>query len=98
MKNLVLVPDALMVAAAIALLLDGRLGFVRGRARRFLPGAAVFVALVAFLLELWAGSAVNTYFGGALVQYRFALFAQAAVLFTATLALSATDWQAEDSR
>lgn len=97
MKNLVLVPDALVIAAALFLLLDGRLGWVRGRARRYLPAAAVFVALVAFLFELWVGSVVSTYFGGALVQDRFALFAKAAVLLTATLALAATDWPAEDS-
>ena len=97
MKNLVLVPDALVVAAALFLLLGGRLGWVRGRARRYLPAAAVLVALIAFLFELWVGSVVSTYFGGAVVQDRFALFAKAAVLLTATLALAATDWPAEDS-
>jgi NADH-quinone oxidoreductase subunit N len=94
-KNLVLVPDVLVVAAALFLLLGGRLGWLRRR--RYLPAAAAGVALVAFLLELWVGSVVGTYFGGALVQDRFALFAKAAVLLTATLALAATDWPAEDS-
>jgi NADH-quinone oxidoreductase subunit N len=94
-KNLVLVPEVLVVAAALFLLLGGRLGWLRRR--RYLPAAAAGVALVAFLVELWVGSVVGTYFGGALVQDRFALFAKAAVLLTATLALAATDWQAEDS-
>lgn len=97
MKNLVLVPDALVVGAALFLLLGGRLGWVRGRARRYLPVAAVLVALIAFLFELWVGSVVSAYFGGAVVQDRFALFVKAAVLLTATLALAATDWPAEDS-
>jgi NADH-quinone oxidoreductase subunit N len=97
MKNLVLVPDVLVVAAALGLLLGGRLGWLRGRARSYLPAAAAGVALVAFLFELWVGSTVSTYFGGALVQDRFALFAKAAVLLTATLALAAADWPAEDS-
>lgn len=97
MKNLVLVPDVLVVAAALALLLGSRLGWVRGDTRPYLPTAAAAVALVAFLFELWVGATVSTYFGGALVQDRFALFAKAAVLLTATLALAATDWPAEDS-
>lgn len=97
MKNLVLVPDVLVVAAALGLLAGGRLGWLRGRTRSYLPAVAAGVALVAFLLELWVGATVSTYYGGALVQDRFALFAKAAVLLTATLALAATDWTAEDS-
>lgn len=97
MKDLVLVPDVLVVATAVGLLLGSRLGWLGGNTRRYLPAAAALVALVAFVFELWAGATVGTYFGGALVQDRFALFAKAAVLLTATLALAATDWQAEDS-
>lgn len=97
MKNLVLVPDALVVVAAVALLLGGRLGWFSGRIRRYLPAAAAGVALMAFLVELWVGSTLGTYFGGAMVQDRFALFAKAAVLLTATLALATADWTAEDS-
>lgn len=97
MKNLVLVPDVLVVATAVGLLLGSRLGWLRGNTRRYLPAAAALVALVAFVFELWVGATVGTYFGGALVQDRFALFAKAAVLLTATLAVAATDWQAEDS-
>jgi NADH-quinone oxidoreductase subunit N len=65
--------------------------------RRYLPAAAAGIALIAFLVELWAGATVGTFFGGAFLQDRFALFAKAAVLLTATLALAATDWPAEDS-
>jgi NADH-quinone oxidoreductase subunit N len=97
MKNLALVPEALVVGAALVLLLGGRLGWFSARSRRYLPAAAVAVALVAFLVELWAGATVGTFFGGAFLQDRFALFAKAAVLLTATLALAATDWPAEDS-
>ncbi len=97
MKNLVLVPDVLVVAAALALLLGSRFGWLSGRTRRYLPVAATAVALIAFLVELWAGATLSTYFGGALIQDRFALFAKAAVLLTATLMLAATDWPAEDS-
>lgn len=97
MKNLVLVPDALVVATALGLLAGSRFGWLGPRSRRYLPTAAASAALVALLIELWAGSTVTTYFGGALIQDRFALFAKAAVLLAATLALAATDWPSEDS-
>jgi NADH-quinone oxidoreductase subunit N len=96
-KNLVLLPDAMVVAAALLVLVGTRLEWFPRRSRRYLPAAAAAVALVAFLVELWAGSTVTTYFGGALIQDRFALFAKAAALLTATIALAATDWTAEDS-
>jgi NADH-quinone oxidoreductase subunit N len=95
MKNLVFVPDLLVVAAALVFVVGVQLGWLRRR--RYLPAAAAGVALVAFLFELWVGATVGTYFGGAMVQDRFALFAKAAVLLTAALALATTDWQAEDS-
>src|SRR5216683_1219308 len=93
MKNFVLVPDALVVACALVLLLVGR---ARRRTRWWLPVAAAAVTLVALAVEMWAGAAVSTYFGGALVQDRFALFAKAAVLLAATLAIAVTDWSDED--
>jgi NADH-quinone oxidoreductase subunit N len=96
-KNAVLVPEALIVAAGIGLLLSGRFSWVSGERRRLLPAVAAVVALLAFALELWVGATVGTYFGGALVQDRFALFAKAAVLLTATLAIATTDWSSEDS-
>ena len=94
MTKFVLVPDALVVAGALVLLLAGR---ARRRTRWWLPVAAAAVTLVALAVELWAGAAVSTYFGGAVVQDRFALFAKAAVLLAATLAIAVTDWSYEEA-
>ncbi len=94
MTNLVLVPEALVVATALVLLLVGR---ARRRTRWWMPVAAAAVTLVALGVELWAGSAVTMYFGGALLQDRFALFAKAAVLLAATLAIAVADWSDEDA-
>jgi len=94
MTNFVLVPDALVVASALVLLLVGR---ARRRTRWWMPVAAAAVTLVALGVELWAGAAVTTYFGGAVLQDRFALFAKAAVLLAATLAIAVTDWSDEDA-
>jgi NADH-quinone oxidoreductase subunit N len=55
------------------------------------------VALVALAVELWAGATLSTYFGGGLVQDRFALFAKAAVLLAVAIAFAVVDWTAEDS-
>jgi NADH-quinone oxidoreductase subunit N len=96
-KNFVLVPETLVVAGAVLILLAGRLGWISPAARRRLPSVAAAVVLVAFLVELWAGATVATYFGGGLVQDRFALFAKAAVLLAAALAIGSADWTAEDS-
>jgi NADH-quinone oxidoreductase subunit N len=96
-KDLVLVPEALVVAAAAFLLLAGRLAWIRPAARRYLPGAVAVVALFALAIELWAGATVGTYFGGGLVQDRFALFAKAAVLLAVAMAFAVVDWTAEDS-
>jgi NADH-quinone oxidoreductase subunit N len=96
-KNLVLVPDALVVAGAVLVLLTARFGWLSPARRRSLPAFAAGVALVAFVIELWVGATVTTYFGGALVQDRFALFAKAAVLLAAALSIAAADWTAEDS-
>lgn len=97
MKDLVLVPEALVVAAAAFLLLAGRLAWIRPAARRYLPGAIAVVALLALAIELWAGATLGTYFGGGLVQDRFALFAKAAVLLAVAMAFAVVDWTAEDS-
>jgi len=91
MKNFALVPEALVVVGALALLLVGR-----SRRRTWLPAAAAVLALAALLVELWVGSTLSTFFGGALVQDRFALFAKAAVLLAAALAIAVTDWSDED--
>ena len=97
MRYLALVPEILVVALAVVLLLAGRFGWVRPSMRRYLPGGVAAVALVALLIELWAGATLGTYFGGGLVQDRFALFAKAAVLLAATIAFAVADWTAEDS-
>lgn len=97
MKNLVLVPEALVAASAVFLLLAGRFGLVRPSARRYLPAAVAVVVLLALVIELWAGVTLSTYFGGGMIQDRFALFTKAAVLLAATIAVAAVDWTAEDS-
>src|SRR4029077_8937038 len=69
----------------------------RSVTRRYLPAATAAVALVALGVELWAGASLSTYFGGGLIQDRFALFAKAAVLLAAAIVLAVADWTAEDS-
>jgi NADH-quinone oxidoreductase subunit N len=92
MRNYVLVPEALVVAAALVLVLLGR---APRRSRRWAPLAATVVVAVALAVELWAGATLATYLGGALVQDRFALFAKAAILLAAGLAIAVTDWSDE---
>jgi len=96
-RYLVLLPEALVVAMAVVLMVGGRFGFFPRASRAYLPHATVFIVLVAFGVELWAGAAVVTYLGGALVQDRFALFAKAAALLAAAVVVATTDWSAEDS-
>jgi len=96
-RNLVLVPEALVVAAAVVLLVASRFSWISPGARRAMPAAVALVTLVALGIELWAGATLATYFGGGLVQDRFALFAKAAVLLAATVAFAVVDWTAEDS-
>ena len=91
MTYAVFLPEALVVAGAIAILFASRAW------RPFLVQAAVGLALVALAVELWAGAVTSSYLGGALVQDRFALFVKAATLLTAAIALAAADWSAEDS-
>lgn len=94
MRNFVFVPEALVVVGALVILLLAR---GRRRSPRWLPAAAAGVALVALLVELWVGATLAAYFGFALVQDRFALFAKAAVLLAAALAIAVTDWSEEDA-
>jgi NADH-quinone oxidoreductase subunit N len=96
-KYFVLAPEAILVATAIVLLVATRLGWIRPAARGYLPAFAALAALAALAVELLAGATVSTYFGGGLVQDRFALFAKAAVLLTAAIAPAVVDWTAEDS-
>ena len=97
MKYAALLPEALVVATAVLLLVGTRLAWIRPAARRYLPAVVSLVVLAALGVELWAGATLATYFGGGLVQDRFALFAKAAVLLTAAIALVVVDWTAEDS-
>jgi NADH-quinone oxidoreductase subunit N len=93
----VLVPEALVVVTAAILLVAGRLSWITPGVRRALPSVVALVTLIALGIELWAGATLATYFGGGLVQDRFALFAKAAVLLAATVAFAVVDWTAEDS-
>ena len=97
MSYLVLLPEALVVATAVLVVAIGRLGWIPGVSRRLLPAAVAAVLLVAFAVEIWAGGRLATYFGGTLVQDRFALFAKATALLIAAVAVASTDWTAEDS-
>jgi NADH-quinone oxidoreductase subunit N len=93
----VLIPEALIVATAVLVMLAGRFSWFPAASRAYLPLLTAIVVLIALGVELWAGATLATYFDGALVQDRFALFAKAAALLTAAVALAATDWTAEDS-
>ncbi|GAC1472854.1 MAG: NADH-quinone oxidoreductase subunit N [Candidatus Dormibacteraceae bacterium] len=97
MKYAALIPEALVAASAVLLLLAGRFRWIRPSWRRYVPGSIAAVALIALLVELWAGATLSTYLGGGLIQDRFALFAKAAVLLAATIAFAVVDWTAEDS-
>jgi len=92
-RYLVLAPEALVVATGVVVLVSSRLGIPR----RYLPHAAAVAVLVALGIELWAGATVTTFFGGAMVQDRFALFTKAAALVAALMVVAAADWPAEDS-
>ncbi|TMC53048.1 MAG: hypothetical protein E6J20_09825 [Chloroflexi bacterium] len=97
MKYFALLPEALVVALAIGVMMAARLAWLPAGSRRYLPQVTALIVLVALGVELWAGATVGSYFGGALLQDRFALFAKAAVLLTAAVAVATTDWTAEDS-
>jgi len=86
-----------MLATAVVVMLLGRFAVLPSAWRRFLPLAAAAIVLTALGIELWAGAALTTFFGGAIVQDRFALFAKAAALAIAAVALASADWAAEDS-
>jgi NADH-quinone oxidoreductase subunit N len=96
-RELVLVPEALVVATALLLLLAGPFGGIRRSWRPQLPAVIAGVVLVALVLELWLGATLASLFGGAFLQDRFALFAKAAVLLAVATSIAAADWGAEDS-
>jgi NADH-quinone oxidoreductase subunit N len=91
-------PEVLVVAGALVLLVAPRFRPVVGRRfRSRLPWFAVAILVLALGLELWAGANVGTYFGGGLVQDRFALFAKASALLATAIAIAVADWPSEDS-
>ena len=94
MSNLTFVPEGLVVAGAVALVLMAR---AWRRPRWWLPTTVAALALIALLIELWVGATLATFFGGAYVQDRFALFAKSAVLLAAALAVAVTDWSDEEA-
>jgi NADH-quinone oxidoreductase subunit N len=96
-KYFVLLPEALVVALAVLVMVAGRFAWLPRPWRSYVPHAAVVVVLVALGVELWAGAATNAYFGGALLQDRFSLFVKGAALVTAAVVIASTDWVSEDS-
>ena len=74
MKNLVLVPEALVVAAAVFLLLSARLAWLSPRSVRFLPSAAAAIALIAFYGYRLAGAWRWIYVAGALAAFYLNVF------------------------
>ena len=97
MTYFVLVPEAIVGGGAAILLLAGRLGWISRVSRGYLPVLVSAALFVAFAIELWAGATLGSFFAGGLVQDRFALFAKAAVLLTAAIAIAVVDWTSEDS-
>ena len=85
----VLLPEALVGVAALACLLEPRLG---GPRRGWPPAVAAVVLVAALALELTEGAQVVTLFHGGFSQDRFALFAKAALLLAALLVVLASDW------
>ncbi|MBV8199554.1 MAG: hypothetical protein JOZ15_02915 [Acidobacteria bacterium] len=98
MKYATFVPEAIVVAGAASILLNARLRpSLHRRLRSRLPWYAAALLLIAFAIELYAGSNVGSYYGGGLVQDRFALFIKSAALLATAIAVAAADWPAEDS-
>jgi NADH-quinone oxidoreductase subunit N len=98
MKYLSFVPEALVVAGAALVLLNARFQpAVHRRMRTQLPWLVAALLVVALGVELWAGGTVGTYYGGGLVQDRFALYMKAAALLATAIAIAAADWPVEDS-
>ncbi|HKC83196.1 MAG TPA: hypothetical protein VKD46_04285, partial [bacterium] len=97
-KYVLLLPEALVVAGAVLMLLLARFGPSRYRRwRASLPAFAVLMLLVALAVELRVGTDVTNYFGGALLVDRFGLFVKAAVLLATAVGIAVADWGAEDS-
>jgi NADH-quinone oxidoreductase subunit N len=78
MRTTVLLPEAVVVGAAVVLLVAGRT--LPRRDWLWFRVAALIAAVAALGLELWLGAAVGTLFAGGWQQDRFALYAKAALL------------------
>jgi len=96
MRYLALVPEMLVFGTAGVVLVSGR-AWPRLVSRAVWPPAVAAVLVVALGVELWAGATLGTYFGGGIIQDRFALFAKASALVIAAVVVATTDWLAEDS-
>ncbi len=97
MRVVTLLPEVLVAAAAVGLLLSARVR-LRARQRGWLPVAALGAVAAALVLELILGAAIGTLFNGGFSQDRFALFAKAAILLALGVAIAATDWELESYR
>jgi NADH-quinone oxidoreductase subunit N len=93
MRTTVLIPEAVVVASALALLLGARL--LPSRRRPWLRLGALVATVAALGLELWLGASQGTLFAGGWQQDRFALFAKAALLL-GLVVLVAGDTEADD--
>jgi NADH-quinone oxidoreductase subunit N len=88
-----LLPEAIVLAAAVGLVLAGRAPDEDGL--RWRPWAALAAALVALVAELTLGATVGTLFGGGWAQDRFALFAKGALLLGLVTLIASADWDDE---
>ncbi len=97
MRTTVLLPEAVVAAAAAVFMVVPALVGPRSRAslRRFIGWVAAAAALAALGLELWLGAGLGTLFDGGVIQDRFALFAKAAALLGLAVSILAADWDAE---
>ena len=91
MRTYDLLPEAIVVAAAIVLVLVARLPGIGDL--RWRPWAALAAAVAALGAELWLGATIGTLFGGGWEQDRFSLFANAALLLGLVTLIAAADWQ-----
>src|SRR5207244_9757355 len=88
-----LLPEAIVLAAAVGLTLSGRASDEDGR--RWRPWAALAAALLGLIAELTLGATVGTLFGGGWEQDRFALFAKGALLLGLVTLIASADWDDE---
>jgi NADH-quinone oxidoreductase subunit N len=85
-----LLPEILVVGAALACLLERRVALLR---RTWLPAVVAAVVLLALAVELVEGGQIASVLSGGYGQDRFALFAKAAILLTTLLIVLAADWR-----